>query len=137
MHVKTKFLGFQTLLEVLKLWPFLKRLAMCTTTVVDLYLWLIKPKHRGSEFLHSLWVRWTNAHFMEISIFFVIKMSWISCNNFIKHFLYNLGFFSCFNCFVVVIFFWGGGGWCVKAVLNNLVIISMIYWPFFFDFISI
>lgn len=34
-------------------------------------------------------------------------------------------------------YFFLGGGWCVKAVLNNLVIISMIYWPFFFDFISI
>lgn len=113
MHVKTKFLGFQTLLEVLKLWPFLKRLAMCTTTVVDLYLWLIKPKHKGSQFLHSLWVRWTNAHFMEISIFFVIKMFLNFLQQFHQTFFIQFGcFFSCFNCFVVVIFiiffFWGG-----------------------------
>lgn len=119
MHVKTKFLGFQTLLEVLKLWPFLKRLAMCTTTVVDLYLWLIKPKHRGSEFLHSLWVRWTNAHFMEISIFFVIKMFLNFLQQFHQTFFIQIGFF--FLVLIVLLllfslfFFEGGGLMCQSS----------------------
>lgn len=107
MHVKTQFLGFQTLLEVLKLWPFLKRLAMCITTEVDVYLWPIKSKHRGNEFFHCGYDGQMHIS-RKYQYFLLSKCRKFPATTSLNYFLnYNLGWG----------FFWGGRG-CQSSFKN-------------------